>query len=110
MIKDVNLRHMTSNYCMICLAGELVVLPVVLVVLIVSGVQHVNRVTFCTSSFSYRCIKRKREREGERMRGREKRETEEEEKETDRKNRVAFAEGFFSSLQDHLGIKMLGTN
>ena len=40
-------------------SGELVVL----VVLVVSGVQHVDCVTFCTSSFSMKGVTRERGRE-----------------------------------------------
>ena len=40
-------------------SGELVV-RVVLVVLVVSGVQHVDCVTFCTSSFSMKGVTRER--------------------------------------------------
>ena len=70
-------------------ADELVIFVVLVVlvvlVLVVSGIQHVDCVTFCTSFFE-RCNKRKRQRERERKgRGRERERKKERERERERK-------------------------
>ena len=54
------------------IAGEFVVVPVVLIILVVRGVQHVDCVAFCTSRRNERKRKRtKRKKEKRRKRKRE---------------------------------------
>ena len=86
---------------------------VVLVALVVSGVQHVDCVTFSTylSLFLIKHVIRETERKRERAREKEKererereREREEEEEKEKEKEKAAFVKGFsfFSWLQDQL--------
>jgi len=85
--KDFNWLQLKSIYC-IFFADELVIF-VVLVVFVVSGVQHVDCVTFFTLSFSL-LEHATRERE------RERKEEEEEEQENEKKRekeKVAFVKG-----------------
>ena len=76
------------------MAGELVALLVLVVVAVLvvrvillgGGVQHVDCVTFCTSSFLIKGVEKERKKERERG---------EEEEEKKEKEKVAFAKRFF---------------
>ena len=90
------------------MAGELVALLVLVVVAVLvvrvillgGGVQHVDCVTFCTSSFLIKGVEKERKKE---KRERERGEEEEEKKE---KEKVAFAKRFFFLFWLHFGARV----